>query len=187
MIKEVCKSSIITMALITLVGCAGNSLSAEAKQKINSNTGFRASHVSVTVVKNPFINEDEKHALYRSTTELSQLLKTSLQQQFINSHMDCKTHTPCLDVDIQLDYGRTFVMASNMLDTPSIALVTTLRKQNTNVHSWKESNLVLSRGTMNGLLTQTNIGSSKVDREQEASDVRSIAKEITLRINKLTH
>lgn len=185
--KNVNKLITVIIVLLGMTACSTNRMSVEAEEKINNQTGFQVENVHVELVKNPFFSEDEKHALYMNTTELAKLLKSSLKTEIRSEELDCKAKERCLHVDVNVDYMRTFVLGANMLDTPKIGFEIDIKDQNKVIHTEKASELILSRGTLTNILTQTNIGSDKVDREREVLDFRGIAKEIVKRISDLTH
>jgi hypothetical protein len=68
--KSVSKLVVVMIVLLGISGCSSNSMSPEAKAKINHQTGFNIENIHVKLIKNPFFSEDEKHALYMSTAEL---------------------------------------------------------------------------------------------------------------------
>ncbi len=74
--RSVIKLVTVMVVLLGISGCSSNSMSPEAKAKINNQTGFNVANIQVKLIKNPFFSEDEKHALYMSTTELSKYLMT---------------------------------------------------------------------------------------------------------------
>ncbi|MFT7880296.1 MAG: hypothetical protein ABXS91_07885 [Sulfurimonas sp.] len=183
--KSVNRLIAVMIVLLGITACSTNRMSVEAKEKMNNQTGFQVENVHVELVKNPFFPEDEKHALYMNTTELAKLLKSSLKTELRSGALDCKRKKRCLHVDVNVDYMRTFVLGSNTLDTPKIGFEVDIKDQNKVIHTEKASELILSRGTLTNILTQTNIGSDKVDREREVLDFRGIAKEIVKRLSDL--
>ncbi len=184
--KSVSKLVTVAIVLLGMTGCANNSMSPEAKEKINNQTGYNVENIQVKLIKNPFFPEDEKHALYMSTTELSKQLKTSLKKELYANTIDCKTGKECLNVDVNVDYMRTFIMASNMLDRPKIGLKIQIKDNQKILHTQQAQELILSRGTFNTILAQTNIGSNEVDKEGEVLDIDTIAKDIVVRLKKLS-
>ena len=63
---------------------------ARGKEKINHQTGFNVENIQVNLMKNPFFSEDEKHALYMSTTELAKGLEISLEKELDVKQIDCQ-------------------------------------------------------------------------------------------------
>ena len=187
MTRNISKLITVAIVLLGISGCASNSMSPEAKEKINSQTGFNIENIQVKLIKHPFFPEDEKHALYMSTTELSQHLKISLKKELYSRSIDCKETNKCLDIDVNVDYMRTFILASNMLDRPKLAFNIQIKDNQKILHTLKAQELILSRGTVNTMLLQTNIGSNEIDKEREALDFDIVAKDIVGRLKKLTH
>lgn len=185
--KSVRKSVAVMIALLGISGCSSNSMSPEAKAKINNQTGFNIENIHVKLIKNPFFSEDEKHALYMSTAELDKYLKASLEKELHVKQIDCQVKKRCLDVDVDIDYMRTFIMASNMLDRPKIGLKIQIKDNQKILHTQQAQELVVSHGTFNTILAQTNIGSNEVDTKKEELDFDAVAKEIVDRLKKLTH
>lgn len=185
--ESVSKLVRVMIVLLGISGCSSNSMSPEAKAKINYQTGFNIENIHVKLIKNPFFSEDEKHALYMSTAELDKYLKASLEKELHGKQIDCQSSKRCLDVDVNVDYMRTFVMASNMLDRPKIGLKIQIKDNQKILHTQHAQELLLSLGTLNNILVQTNIGSSEVDTKREELDFDAVAKEIADRLKKLTH
>lgn len=174
------------VVLLSISGCSSNSMSPEAKEKINHQTGFDIENIQVNLIKNPFFSEDDKHALYMSTTELSKYLKSSLKKELHAKLIDCQVKKRCLNVDVNVDYTRAFVLASNMLDKPKIVLNIQIKDNQQVIHTQQSSEFLISHGTLNSILAQTNIGSNDIDTEREGLDFEFVAKEIADRLKKLT-
>lgn len=187
MTKSVSKLVAVAIVLLGMTGCSSNSMAPEAKEKINHQTGFAIENMQVNLIKNPFFSEDEKHALYMSTTELAERLKVSLKKDLHEKQIDCQIKKSCLNVDVTVDYTRSFVLASNMLDRPKVVLNIQIKDNEQVIHTQKTQELLLSRGTLNNALVQTNIGSNEVDKEIEVSDFKAVAKEIADRLKKLIY
>jgi len=186
MIKSVSKLVTVLMVLLGISGCSSNSMSVEAKEKINNQTGFNIENIQVTLMKNPFFSEDEKHALYMSTTELAKSLNISLKKELHAKQIDCQMKKRCLNVNVNVDYTRAFVLASNMLDKPKIALNIQIKDNQQVIHTQKSAELLISHGTLNSILAQTNIGSNDINTEREVLDFEFVAEEIADRLKKLT-
>ncbi len=185
--KSVSKLVAVMMVILGMSGCSSNSMSPEAKEKINNQTGFNIESIQVNLIKNPFFSEDEKHAHYMSTAELAERLKNSLKKELQVKQIDCQIKKRCLNVDVNVDYTRIFVLASSMLDTPKIALNMQIKDHQQVIHTQQTPELLLSRGTFNNILVQTNIGSNKIDTEREVLDFEAVAEEIADRLKKLTY
>ena len=175
------------VGLLGISGCSSNSMSLEAKEKINNQTGFNIENIQVNLIKNPFFSEDEKHALYMSTTELAKGLKISLKKELHAKQIDCQVKKRCLNVDVNVDYTRAFILASNMLDKPKIVLNIQIKDNQKVIHTQQSSEFLISHGTLNSILVQTYIGSNEIDTEREVLDFEFIAKEIADRLIKLTN
>jgi len=186
MTKRVIKLVVAVVVLLGISGCSSNSMSPEAKAKINYQTGFNIENIHVNLMKNPFFSEDEKHALYMSTGELDKYLKASLEKELHAKQIDCQLSKRCLDVDVNVDYTRIFVLASNMLDTPTIAFNIQIKDNQQLLHTEQTQELLLSRGTFNNMLVQTNIGSNEVDTKREELDFDAVVKEVADKLKKLT-
>ncbi len=74
-----------------------------------------------------------------------------------------------------------------MLDTLKIVLNMQIKDTQQVIYTQQSSELLLSRGTLNDMLVQTNIGSNKIDTEKEVLEFEAIAEEIADRLQKLTH
>ncbi len=185
--RSVIKLVTVMVVLLGISGCSSNSMSPEAKAKINNQTGFNVENIQVTLIKNPFFSEEEKHALYMSTTEISKYLNTSLKKELYTNSIDCKATNKCLNVDVNVDYTRAFVLASNMLDKPKVVLNIQIKDNQKVIHTQKSAEFLISHGTLNSILAQTNIGSNEVDTEREVLDFDFLAKEIAERLKKLTN
>jgi len=184
--KSVSKLVTVMIVLLGISGCSSNSMSPEAKAKINTQTGFNIENIHVKLMKNPFFSEDEKHALYMSTGELDKYLKASLEKELHAKQINCQLSKRCLDVDVNVDYTRIFVLASNMLDRPKIGLKIQIKDNQKILHTQQAQELVVSQGTFNTILAQTNIGSNEVDTKREELDFDAVAKEVADRLKKLT-
>jgi len=187
MTKSVSKLVAAVVVLLSISGCSSNSMSLEAKEKINNQTGFNIENIQVNLMKNPFFSEDEKHALYMSTTELAKGLNLSLKKELHAKQIDCQIRKRCLNVDVNVDYTRAFVLASNMLDKPKILLNIQIKDDQKVIHTQQSAEFLVSHGTLNSILAQTNIGSNDINTEREVLDFEFVAKEIADRLKKLTN
>ena len=55
------------------------------------------------------------------------------------------------------------------------------------IHTQQSSELLISHGTLNAIVAQTNIGSNETNTESEVLDFEAVAKEIAVRLKKLTN
>jgi len=184
--KSLKRGIVGSLGLLLFIGCAGGGpkLSDEVKLKINESTKYKINNVKVALSTiNPA--DESKQSLYPSETEVASLIKENLTSYLKREDLLCTT-VNCIDVDVNMDYARQFILKSNSVSVPRYSY-TVLIKDNEKVLLTKDSkDKTLETGFTRNLKIIASVGSDKVNKEDEVEDMEKILIYIKMYIKSLS-
>jgi len=172
--KNIIKVSAVVAMSTFMVGCMGGSvkLSSEAQAKINASTKYNPASVVVTLKS----VDATKEAKYPSASELSTLLKVDIQKYLKSNNLACTTKANCLDLDVNLDYKRVFLVKSNSVGVPEFSQRIDIKDGSKVLYSNSLNGQTLETGFTRNMSIISKVGSSDTNVDDEKSDVDRIAK-----------
>ena len=172
--KNIIKVSAVVVMSTLMVGCMGGGvkLSPEAQAKINASTKYNPASVVVTLKS----VDATKEAKYPSASELSTLLKVDIQKYLKSNNLACTTKANCLDLDVNLDYKRVFLVKSNSVGVPEFSQRIDIKDGSKVLYSNSLNGQTLETGFTRNMSIISKVGSSDTNVDDEKSDVDRIAK-----------
>ena len=176
MFKKSFKIGIISLLGVSLFsGCVGGGpkFSKEVRLKINESTKYQIANVKVILsTVNP--SDVSKQSLYPNEVEMATNIKNNLTEYLKMKDMFCTAKVDCIDIDVNFDYARQFILKSNSVSVPHYSY-TILVKDNDKVLLTRNSrNKTLEPGFTRNLKIISSIGSDDVNKEDEVKDIKKI-------------
>ena len=180
MIKNINKLVTMVIVLFGMVGCAGTSPNAQAKQTLQTTKEYKVGKVNVTLAEHTFYDFSEEQKHYPNGEELSKYFKEDLEKYFKEAGKFCQSNQECLTLDLDINYQRNFNMGSVSTSAPTYDRTMTIRKENSVIYNNTKKGLKPNKGgivgnTLNELAVFTKAGEDKanLDHEREYIDVIS--------------
>jgi len=188
MFKKNLRISILSLlGLYLLSGCAGGGpkLSKEVKLKINKSTKYQINNVKVNLsTVNPA--DKSKQSLYPNEVELAGMIKKNLTTFLQKRNISCTTKVNCIDIDVNMDYARQFILKSNSVTVPRYSYTVLMKDNEKVLLTNKSTDMTLETGFSRNLKIIASVGSDDVNKEDEVKDINKILSYIKEYINSLT-
>ncbi|CAA6825123.1 MAG: Unknown protein [uncultured Sulfurovum sp.] len=169
------KYIITTVLAVLLVGCAGTSMSPEAKQTLANNKGYTVGAVTVAFKKISFLDFSKEQKLYPNEQTLAKYFKEDMNKYLKQTGKACTSKQTCLTIDMNVDYTRNFNFQSVTVSKPIVDMTYSIKKEEKVIYTGSKNGKLLSssivdRG-LNELSVLTNVGNDKPNLKDERKHI----------------
>lgn len=110
-----------------------------------------------------------------------------MEESFRKYDILCTTSSGCLDIDIDMDYIRTFIAGSNSVSVPRFSHTVLIKDQGKVLVTQNVTSKTLGRSFSRNLKIIASVGSDDVNREDEVADINKVLSYIVKDIRSLSN